>query len=119
MCKNFSKGIPHPPFLLQGADYILTVHLAALHNPSQVLVNEDCCVTPPVNQSSCSSPCNTTLKVCVREEGLDPADNSCPFTELIVAAQSNGEWRTVLPGAWIVSYRTSSTLDNFYHLSQQ
>ncbi|XP_064382880.1 uncharacterized protein LOC135331588 isoform X2 [Halichondria panicea] len=94
----------------QGADYILTVHLAALHNPSQVLVNEDCCVTPPVNQSSCSSPCNTTLKVCVREEGLDPADNSCPFTELIVAAQSNGEWRTVLPGAWIGSLQFHITV---------
>lgn len=89
---------------LQSADYILTVHLASLYNPNQVLVTKDCCVPPPLtNQTSCDSPCNITLKICVRPGGFAQNDFNCPLAELIVAAQNDGEWRTILPGSWMVS----------------
>ena len=46
----------------------------------------------------------------MRDEGLDPANFSCPITELIVGAQSNGEWKTTLPGVWRVSAMVTACL---------
>ena len=84
------------------ADYILTVSLSSVTNSNQTLASGECCEPPPDNQTACSAPCNTTLRICFRQAGHDQNDFSCPLGELIVAGENGGSWSTVYVGDWVV-----------------
>ena len=62
-------------------NYIFVLQLISFDDPSNTLANGSCCVCCETD-SSCSSPCDIGLRVCLRPAGYDRSDSSCPLLEL-------------------------------------